>query len=139
MFFFIKKRIVCIIIVLILWRNNIMKFGALIKYTLYLLIMILISFLILTVYIYYFSDKQAIEAAFSFIIPICLFITALLYSRSTHEKGLIMGIEIWIVYFAMVCLMKLILKSPTEISTLKHLIFLPVSIFGGIIGVNLKK
>ncbi len=116
-----------------------MKFGALLKYSLYMLIMILISFLILTVYIYYFSDKQALEGIFSFIIPVCLFVTALLYSRNTHEKGLIMGMEIWIVYFALVCLMKLIIKSPTEISTLKHLLFLPVSIFGGIIGVNLKK
>jgi len=116
-----------------------MKFGALLKYSLYLLIMILVTFLILTIYIYYFSDKQVIEIGYSFVVPVCMFIAALLYSRSTHEKGLIMGMEVWIVYFAAICLIKLILKTPTEISMLKHLIFLPISILGGIIGVNLKK
>lgn len=116
-----------------------MKFGALLKYSLYLLIMILITFLILTIYMYYFSDKQVLEVSYNFVVPICLFITSLLYSSSTHEKGLIMGMEIWIVYFAAICLLKLILKTPTEISMLRHLIFLPISIFGGIVGVNIKK
>ena len=116
-----------------------MKIGSLIKYSLYLLIMILLAFLILTMYIYFFSNSVKIEMAYDFVIPICLFISSLLYARSTREKGLIMGLEMWIVYFAIVCLLKLILKTPTEISMIKHLIYLPISIFGGIIGVNVKK
>lgn len=123
----------------ILMEDNIMRFGALLKYSFLLLVMILITFLILTIYIYYFSDSRIVEIAFNFIVPACIFAASLLYSRKTHEKGLIMGMEIWIIYFAAVCLTKIILKTPAEISLLKHLIFLPVSVFGGIIGVNLKK
>ena len=120
-------------------EDNTMKFGALLKYSVYLFMMILITFLILTIYIYYFSSNQVIEMAYSFIVPVCIFTAALLYSRSTHEKGLIMGMEMWIVYFAVICLMKMIFKTPNEISLLKHMIFLPISVLGGIIGVNIKK
>ncbi|MDD2493815.1 MAG: TIGR04086 family membrane protein [Tissierellia bacterium] len=116
-----------------------MKFGSLIKYSLYLLIMILLIFLILTIYIYFFSSSAKIEIAYNFIIPVCLFVASLLYARSTKEKGLIMGIEMWIVYFVIVLLLKMVLKIPTEISIIKHLLYLPISIFGGIIGVNAKK
>ena len=116
-----------------------MKIGALLKYSLYLIIMILITFLILTIYIYFFSNSQALEMGYSFIVPICMFIASMLYSRSTREKGLIMGMEIWIVYSTLVCLMKLVLRTPAEISILKHLIFLPAAAAGGIIGVNIKK
>lgn len=116
-----------------------MKIGALIKYSLYLLIMILITFLILTIYLYYFSDKQVVEIGYSFLVPVCMFVTSLLYSRNIHEKGLIRGTEIWIMYFAAVCLLKLILNTPSEINMLMHLIYLPISILGGVIGVNAKK
>lgn len=116
-----------------------MKIGALLKYSLYLLIMIMVTVLILTIYLYYFSNTQVAEIGYSFLVPICMFLSSLLYSRSTHEKGLIRGIEIWIIYFAAVCLLKLALKSTTEINMLIHLVFLPVSILGGVIGVNLKK
>ena len=116
-----------------------MKIGALLKYSLYLLIMILVTFLILTIYLYYFSNKQVVEIGYSFLVPACMFVASLLYSRDTHEKGLIRGIEIWIIYFAAVCLLKLFLKSTSEISMLMHLVFLPISILGGVIGVNLKK
>lgn len=116
-----------------------MKIGALLKYSLYLIIMILITFLILTIYMYFFSSNQAVEIGYSFIVPICIFIAAMLYSRSTREKGLIMGMEIWIVYFTLVCLMKLVSRTPAEINILKQLIFLPAAIMGGIIGVNIKK
>lgn len=116
-----------------------MKIGALLKYSLYLLVMILVTFLILTIYLYYFSNNQVAEIGYNFLVPISIFISSLLYSRSTHEKGLIRGIEMWIIYFAAVCLFKLILNEATEINMLIHLIFLPVSILGGVVGVNLKK
>ena len=116
-----------------------MKFASLIKYSLYLLIMILLTFFILTVYIYFFSNNVKIEMIYGFLIPVSLFITSMLFGRSTKEKGLIVGLEMWIVYFALVCLLKLILKTSTEISIITHLIFLPISILGGITGVNKKK
>jgi len=125
--------------VIIYGGHCIMKIGALLKYSLYLLIMILVTFLIFTIYLYYFSNSIAAEIGYSFLVPVCMFLSSLLYSMSTHEKGLVRGIEMWIVYFATVCLLKLVLKSTTEISMLIHLIFLPISILGGVIGVNLKK
>jgi len=116
-----------------------MKIGALLKYSLYLLVMILVTFLILTIYLYYFSNNQIAEIGYNFLVPIGIFISSLLYARSTHEKGLVRGIEIWIIYFAAVCVFNLILKQASEINMLIHLIFLPISIFGGVIGVNIKK
>jgi putative membrane protein (TIGR04086 family) len=116
-----------------------MKIGALLKYSLYLFVMILITFLILTIYLYVFSDNQAIEVGYNILIPVCIFITSLLYSRSVHERGLVRGIEIWVIYFAIVSLFKLISKGSMDMGTLMNLIYLPISILGGVIGVNLKK
>lgn len=110
----------------------------LLKYSLYLLVMTLVVFFILTIYMYYFSRQPSLEIAYNFVVPICLFICALMYSKNIHEKGLLRGIEIWVVYFAFVLLMKVIFRIPTEISILQHLFYLPASILGGIIGVNLK-
>nr|WP_312577870.1 TIGR04086 family membrane protein [Sedimentibacter sp.] len=116
-----------------------MKIGALLKYSLYLFIMILITFLILTVYLYFFSNNQSVEMGYNILIPVCIFVTSLLYSRSTHERGLIRGIEIWVIYFAIVSLLRLLLKNSTDMNMLMNLIYLPISILGGVIGVNLKK
>jgi len=68
-----------------------------------------------------------------------MFIVSLLYSKNIHERGLLRGIEIWIVYFAIVLLMKVLFRYPAEISILQNLLYLPVSILGGVIGVNLKQ
>lgn len=115
-----------------------MRIGKLLKYSLYLLVMTLALFFILTIYLYYFSNTPQVEIAYSFVVPICMFVVSLLYSRKIHEKGLFRGIEIWIVYFAIVMIMKLLFNSAEEINMLKHLIYLPVSILGGILGVNSK-
>jgi putative membrane protein (TIGR04086 family) len=87
---------------------------------------------------YYFSNQPSFEIAYNFVVPICLFICTLMYSKNIHDKGLLRGIEIWIVYFAFVLLMKVLFSITTEISILQHLFYLPASILGGIIGVNLK-
>lgn len=116
-----------------------MKIGALLKYSLYLIVMILITFLILTMYLYFFSNNQTVEVGYNILIPVCIFITSLLYSRSVHERGLIRGIEIWVIYFAIVSLLRLLLKNPTGVSMLMQFIYLPISILGGVIGVNLRK
>jgi putative membrane protein (TIGR04086 family) len=87
---------------------------------------------------YYFSNQPSFEIAYNFVVPICLFICTLMYSKNIHDKGLLRGIEIWIMYFAFVLLMKVLFSITTEISILQHLFYLPASILGGIIGVNLK-
>ena len=116
-----------------------MNLVKLLKYSLYLIILTLVTFFILTVYMYYFSRQPSLEIAYNFVVPISMFIVALMYSKSTHEKGLLRGIEIWIVYFAFVLLVKVLFQLSTEISIVKHLFYLPVSILGGVIGVNLKQ
>ncbi len=115
-----------------------MNFGKLLKYSLFLFILSLIVFFILTVYIYYFSNNPGIEIIYSFIVPICIFAVSMLYSKSVNEKGLVRGIEIWIVYFVIVLLAKVLLRYPSEIRVLYNGIILLMSVLGGIIGVNLK-
>ncbi len=115
-----------------------MKLGKLLKYSLFLLIFSLITFFILTVYIYYFSKTTSLEVTYNFVVPICIFIASMMYSRSIHEKGLIRGIEIWIIYFVFVLLIKILFKYPAEIKILYNGIILIMSILGGVIGVNLK-
>ena len=115
-----------------------MKLGKLLKYSLYLFIFSLIIFFILTVYIYYFSRNPDFEIIYSFVVPIIIFIVSMMYSRSIHERGLLRGIELWIIYFAFVLLMKVLFGYPAEIKILYNAIILIMSILGGIIGVNLK-
>jgi len=115
-----------------------MRVVKLLKYSLYLLVMTMALFYILTIYIYYFSNRPSVEIAYSFVVPFCMFVVSFLYSRKIHEKGLLRGIEIWIVYFALVFIMKLLFNYIEEINMLQHLIYLPVSILGGILGVNMK-
>jgi putative membrane protein (TIGR04086 family) len=79
-----------------------------------------------------------LEIAYSFIVPICIFAVSILYSRSVHEKGLLRGIEIWIVYFVMVLLIKVLSGYPAEIRVLYNGVILLMSLLGGIIGVNMK-
>ncbi|HOK48763.1 MAG TPA: TIGR04086 family membrane protein [Sedimentibacter sp.] len=115
-----------------------MKLRNLFKYSIFLFILSLIVFFILTVFIYYFSKNPALEIAYSFIVPICIFAVSILYSRSVHEKGLLRGIEIWIVYFVMVLLIKVLSGYPAEIRVLYNGVILLMSLLGGIIGVNMK-
>jgi putative membrane protein (TIGR04086 family) len=115
-----------------------MKLGKLFKYSLFLFILSLIIYFILTVYIYYFSNNPSLEIIYSFIVPLCIFAVSMLYSRNVHEKGLLRGIEIWIVYFVMVILIKVLFRYPSEIRILYNGVILIMSILGGIIGVNMK-
>lgn len=116
-----------------------MKIIKILKYSLYLLLMMLAVFFIMTIYMYYFSRQPSLEIAYNFVVPFCMFIVSLMYSKSVHEKGLLRGIEIWIVYIAIVLLMKVLFRYPDEINLFKHFLYLPVSILGGVVGVNLKQ
>lgn len=115
---------------------NIVK---LLKFSLSMILMILAVFFILTVYMYFFSNQPSMENAFNFVVPICMFIVSLLYSKSVHERGLLRGMEIWAVYFVVVLLVKVLFSYPAEINIVKNLMYLPVTILGGIIGVNLRQ
>ena len=115
---------------------NIIK---LLKFSLSMILMTLAVFFILTVYMYYFSKQPSIEAAYKFVVPICMFIVSLLYSKNIHERGLLRGIEIWAVYFVIVLLAKVLFRYPAEISIIRNLMYLPVAILGGVIGVNLRQ
>lgn len=114
---------------------NIVK---LLKYSLYLAFTILAVFFVLTIYMYFFSKQPTLEISYSIAVPICIFIISLMYAKSVHERGLIRGIEIWIVYFAFVLLIKVLFGYQGEISIIRQLLYLPVSILGGILGVNTK-
>ena len=115
-----------------------MKLSKLLKYSLVLLIFSLIAFFILTLYIYYFSNNPAVKTVYAFVVPISIFLVSIMYSRSIRERGLLRVIELWLIYFAIILLMKVILKYPAEIKILYNSIVLASSILGGIIGVNLK-
>lgn len=115
-----------------------MNIGKLLKYSLYLFIMILLVFFVITIYMYFFSKQPAAEISYSIAVPLCIFIVSLFYAKNVHEKGLIRGIEIWIVYFALVLLTKVLFSYEGEISIVRQLLYLPVSILGGILGVNTK-
>lgn len=116
-----------------------MKIGKLLRYSLYLFIMILTLYFILTIYLYFFSSKPSMEIIYSFLVPICIFVVSLFYSKKIHEKGLLRGIELWIVYFAFVLIMKVLFNLTQEINIVQNLIYLPISILGGILGVNMKQ
>lgn len=116
-----------------------MKIVKLLKYSLYLLLMTLTVFFILTIYMYYFSRQPSLEIAYNFVVPLCMFIVTLLYSKSVRERGLLRGIEIWVVYFAIVLLIKVLFRYPAEISILQNLFYLPAAILGGVVGVNSKQ
>jgi putative membrane protein (TIGR04086 family) len=116
-----------------------MKLRSLAKYTLFMFILTLAIFLILTIYIYFFSKTSSLEVAYNFVAPASVFVTSLLYARSVHEKGLLRGIEMWIVYFVIALLLHYSFNSGSGLNIVQHLISLPVSIIGGILGVNVKK
>ncbi|MEL7647128.1 MAG: TIGR04086 family membrane protein [Sedimentibacter sp.] len=116
-----------------------MNIGRLLRYSLYLIILLLLVFLLLTLYMYFFSSNPTAEIAYTISIPVCIFIVALLYSRSTGERGLLRGIELWIVYFALVLLMKVAFNFTQEINILHNMLYLPASILGGVLGVNMKQ
>lgn len=115
-----------------------MKIASLLKYSLYLFIFILTVFLLMTVYIYFIGGQSA-EMVYSFIVPVCMFAASFLYAGSVKERGLIRGVEIWLVYFVIACVLKFALTESLDAGVCMHLIFLPVAILGGVLGVNLKK
>lgn len=115
-----------------------MKLGKLFKYSLVLSIFSLTSFFILTIYIYYFSNNPAVELAYSFVVPVCILIVSIMYSRNISERGLLRGIELWLIYFAIVLLLKVLVGYPSEIKIFYNSIILALSVLGGIIGVNMK-
>ena len=116
-----------------------MKFSYLLKYSVVLIVIILILFLVLSLFTYFTSYNQIVNYAYSFIAPISIFIVSLLYARKIKEKGLLRGLEVWAVYFLIISILKYTLLQGTDINIFKQLVFIPVAVLGGILGVNLKK
>lgn len=113
-----------------------MKITYLLKYSGIMMLLILILILILSLFTYFFSFSKIVEYAYSFVVPICIFVVSLLYARKTKEKGLLRGLEVWAIYFVLISILRYTVLQGTDINIVKHLIFLPVSIVGGILGVN---
>jgi len=116
----------------------IMKISYLLKYSVVLIALILILFLVMSLFTYFFSYNKILNYAYSFIAPISIFLVSILYARKTKEKGLLRGLEVWAVYFLIISILKYTMLQGTDINIIKHLIFIPVAIMGGILGVNIK-
>lgn len=116
-----------------------MNIGKLFKYILYFVILLVVLFFLVSLFIYYFSNSSSIELAYRFIVPVSIFIISILYSRSMNEKGLLRGIELWVAYIAFILITKLLTSSSQEINILQNALYLPLAIFGGILGVNMRK
>jgi putative membrane protein (TIGR04086 family) len=121
----------------------VMKIGYLIRYSVVLVALILVLFLILSILSYNFSYNTILSYSYKFIAPICLFIVSFLYAMKVKERGILRGLEIWAVYFLLLCIIKYTvfqaLANAQEINILKHLIYIPISIVAGILGVNAGK
>lgn len=115
-----------------------MKVSYLLKYSVVLIALILILFLVLSLFTYFASYNKILDYAYSFISPISIFIVSILYARKTKEKGLLRGLEVWAVYFLIISILKYTLLQGADINIVKQLIFIPVAILGGILGVNIK-
>lgn len=115
-----------------------MKFAYLLKFSVVLIALILILFLIMSLFTYFFNYNKILNYGYSFIAPISIFIVSLLYARKTKEKGLLRGLEVWAVYFLIVSILKYTLLQGSDINIIKHVIFIPVAVLGGILGVNAK-
>lgn len=120
-----------------------MKIAYLIKFSVVLLVLILMLFLILSIFTYNFSYNKILEYSYKLVVPICLFLVSFLYAIKTKERGILRGLELWAVYFLVLCIFKYTvfnaLSDVQEINILKHLIYIPVSVFAGILGVNVAK
>lgn len=120
-----------------------MKIGYLLRYSVILIVLILVLFLILSIFSYNFSYNKILAYSFKFIAPICLFVVSFLYAMKTKERGILRGLEIWAVYFLILCIVKYTvfqsLVNGQEINILKQLIYIPIAIVAGVLGVNAGK
>lgn len=120
-----------------------MKIGYLLRYSIFLVVIILVLFLILSILSYNMSYNVILTYSYKFVAPICLFIVSFLYAMKVKERGILRGLEIWAVYFLILCIFKYtifqMLSSNQEINILKNFIYIPISIIAGILGVNAGK
>ncbi len=120
-----------------------MKIGYLLRYSVILVVLILMLFLILSVFTYNFNYNKILAYSYKFIAPICIFVVSFLYAMKVKERGILRGLEMWAVYFLILCIIKYTVfqssANAQEINILKHLIYIPVSMVAGILGVNAGK
>jgi len=120
-----------------------MKIGYLLKYSIILVVLILMLFLILSIFTYNFNYNKILAYSYKFVAPICIFVVSFLYAMKVKERGILRGLEIWAVYFLILCIIKYTvfqsLSNTGEINILKHLIYIPIAMVAGILGVNAGK
>lgn len=120
-----------------------MKIGYLLRYSIVLVVLILVLFLILSILSYNLSYNTILSYSYKIIAPLCLFIVTFLYAMKVKERGILRGLEMWAIYFLLLCIVKYTvfqsLANAQEINILKHLIYIPISIVAGILGVNAGK
>lgn len=116
-----------------------MKIKYLFKFSILMVIIVLLLFLILSLISYFFNAGKVIGYIYNVIAPLCIFIAAFLYAMRCGERGLLRGLEIWAVYFLVIVLLKFIAFNGIEINLIKHILYIPVGIIAGIIGVNFHK
>ncbi|QSX06325.1 TIGR04086 family membrane protein [Sedimentibacter sp. zth1] len=116
-----------------------MKITYLLKFSVLMMILILLMFLILSLITYFFESSKIVGYIYNFVAPICIFVVAFSYAMKCGERGLLRGLEVWAVYFIIISFLKFTVLEGANINMLKHLIFIPVGIIGGILGVNFHK
>ncbi len=120
-----------------------MKIGYLLRYSVILVVLILILFLIVSILTYTLSSNKILSFSYKLIAPISLFVVSFLYAMKVKERGILRGLEIWAVYFLILCIIKYTafqaLSNAQEINILKNLFYIPVSVVAGILGVNAGK
>ena len=113
-----------------------MKISSLIKCTGLLFVIITVLTLIISFFYYNSSYNKILEYSYNFIVPICIFIVAFIYSFIAGERGLIRGLEIWAIYFLIISILKYTMLENVDSSIFKQFIYIPVAIVAGILGVN---
>lgn len=114
-----------------------MKISILAKYTLFLFIIILLAAVALSIYTYFNLGDSNLNIIYQIIVPISLAIISFLYSRKIKKNGWLRGGEIWLAYFIIINIISLLGKI-TGVNIIFQLVYIPVCLLGGILGVNAK-
>lgn len=115
-----------------------MKISVLIRYMMVFCIILILASMLISIYTYFEIGNKNIDIVYKIIVPISLLIISFMYSRRIKNNGWIRGAEIWIAYFIIINIMKYFMHIEFTADIYRTLLYLPVCLLGGIIGVNIK-
>lgn len=115
-----------------------MKISILIKYMIVFCIIIILASMLISIYTYFEIGNKNINIIYKIIVPVAMLIISFLYSKKIKNNGWIRGAEIWIAYFIIINIMKYFMNIEFSADIYRTLLYLPVCLLGGIIGVNIK-